>query len=113
MLSSMQLSIDIGDEVKGQNRFLRKMVSPSLVNRNFIHVHVYSLSLSFPLLPLPPSLPPFFQDEEFDSAGGFLASSMQRVKNMGKQGHNRWMCYMLLFIVIVFFVCYYIIKWRN
>lgn len=72
-----KVSIDIGDEVRGQNRFLGKM------------------------------------DEEFDSAGGLLASSMKRVKNMGKAGHNRWMCYMMIFIILVFFLCYYIISWRN
>lgn len=53
------------------------------------------------------------KDEDFDSAGGLLGSSMKRVKNMAKAGHNRWMCYMILFIVAVFFVCYYIIKWRS
>jgi blocked-early-in-transport protein 1 len=72
-----QLSIDIGDEVRGQNRFLNDM------------------------------------DENFDSAGGFLAGSMKRVMNMGKAGHNRWMCYMMIFIIIVFFVVYYIISWRR
>ena len=56
---------------------------------------------------------PFVQDDEFDSAGGFLAGSMKRVRNMGKAGHNRWMCYMLLFIIFVFFFCYFIIKWRS
>jgi len=53
------------------------------------------------------------KDEDFDSAGGLLGSSIKRVKNMAKAGHNRWMCYMILFIVAVFFVCYYIIKWRS
>ena len=87
---------------------------------------LFSLSISSPPLPFlllpfslpsPPSLPssfsPFNKDEDFDSAGGLLGSSMKRVKNMAKAGHNRWMCYMILFIVAVFFVCYYIIKWRS
>jgi len=55
---------------------------------------------------LPWSLPPpLDQDEDFDSAGGSLGSSMKRVKNMAKAGHNCWMCYLILFSVAVFFVC--------
>ena len=93
---SFQLSIDIGDEVKGQNSFLKDMVS------------LYSILHSLFLLEME-----WWQDQNFDSAGGFLSGSMKRVKNMGKAGHNRWMCYMMIFIIIVFFVCYYIISWRN
>ncbi|XP_065901903.1 BET1 homolog [Dysidea avara] len=52
-------------------------------------------------------------DSDFDNTGGLLGSSMKRVKNMAKAGHNRWMCYMILFIVLVFFIVYYIVKWRS
>ena len=99
---------------------------PSSLSISFPHF-LLSFSFPFPLssfhFSFPPS-PSFFpphlpllslsaKDEDFDSAGGLLGSSMKRVKNMAKAGHNRWMCYMILFIVAVFFVCYYIIKWRS
>ena len=85
--------------------------TPTLSHTVFIHS---PLPAPFPT-PIPPSLPPPppDQDEDFDSAGGLLGSSMKRVKNMAKAGHNRWMCYLILFIVAVFFMCYYIIKWRS
>ena len=51
--------------------------------------------------------------EDFDSAGGLLGSSMKRLKSMANAGHNRWMLYMILFIVVVFFVFYYLIRWRT
>ena len=73
----MQQSIDIGDEVRHQNKELGVM------------------------------------GEDFETAGGLLGSSMKRLKAMGSAGHNRWMLYMILFIVVVFFVLYYIIRWRT
>ncbi len=51
--------------------------------------------------------------EEFDNAGGLLGSSMKRLKNMANAGHNNWMCYLILFVVAVFFLCYAILKWRS
>ncbi|XP_064384261.1 BET1 homolog [Halichondria panicea] len=51
--------------------------------------------------------------EEFDSAGGLLGGSMKRLKGLANAGHNRWMCYIILFIVGVFFICYAVIKWRS
>ena len=53
------------------------------------------------------------QDTEFDGSGSLLSASMKRVKGLAQAGHNRWMCYMIIFILVVFFLVYYIIKWRS
>ena len=52
-------------------------------------------------------------DEDFDTTGGLLGASMKRLKGLASAGHNRWMCYMILFIVGVFFLCYFLLKWRS
>ena len=51
--------------------------------------------------------------DDFEHTGGLLGSSMKRLKSMTNAGHNRWMLYMILFIIVVFFVLYYIIRWRT
>ena len=53
------------------------------------------------------------QGGDFDTTGSLLEASMKRVKGMAAAGHNRWMCYMVLFILVVFLLLYYIIKWRG
>ena len=50
-------------------------------------------------------------DSEVDAAGGFLGSSMRRVRDLGRAGHNRWMCYMLLLVLFVFLVIYIVNRW--
>lgn len=69
------LSIDIGNEVRTQNRMLGDM------------------------------------DDEFDSSGGLLQSTMARLTNISKAGHHKLMWYLILFALFVFFVCYLTIKW--
>ena len=61
----------------------------------------------------PTYLPTYLQSEDFEGTGGLLGSSFKRVKAMGAAGHNRWMCYMILFILFVFLVLYYAIRWRT
>ena len=51
--------------------------------------------------------------DDFETTGGLLGSSMKRLKVMSNAGHNRWMLYMIVFIVVVFLVLYYIIRWRT
>ncbi|XP_062504681.1 BET1 homolog [Corticium candelabrum] len=68
------LTIDIGDEVRGQNRMLKGMHG------------------------------------DFDKTEGLLSGTMRRVKEMGRWSHQSWMCYMILFVVAIFFVTYYLIR---
>lgn len=71
------LSIDIGHEVRSQNKMLSEM------------------------------------DSDFDSTGGFLGSTMGRLTKMSKAGHNKFMCYLIIFALFVFFVLYYVIKYAK
>ncbi len=52
-------------------------------------------------------------EENFGTAGGLLGSSLKRVRNMANAGHNRWILYMTVFVVVAVLVLYYIIKWRT
>lgn len=70
------LTIDIGNEVRYQDKLLRGM------------------------------------DDDMDKTGGFLQTTMSRVIRLGKGGHNRYMCYMFLFILGIFFVLYIVLKLR-
>ncbi|XP_065192655.1 BET1 homolog [Sycon ciliatum] len=47
---------------------------------------------------------------EFDNAGGLLGSTMKRLGLMSKAGHNNWMCYMIAFVLFVFFVTYFLVR---
>ena len=53
-----------------------------------------------------------FQDQEFDGTGGFLGSTMKRVQAMARAGHNRYIWYLLLFCIFVFFICWLLMKFR-
>eukprot|EP00111_Clytia_hemisphaerica_P016630 TCONS_00049310-protein len=48
---------------------------------------------------------------DFDSAGGFLGSSMKRLNAMVASGssNRKLMCYMVFFLVLIFFICYYLV----
>lgn len=70
------LSLDIGDEVKYQDRLLREL------------------------------------DDDFEKSGGFLGNTMNRVLRIAKGGHNRYILYLFLFSVVVFFILYLVIKFR-
>ncbi|XP_072015177.1 BET1 homolog [Amphiura filiformis] len=70
------LTIDIGEEVRTQNKELNRM------------------------------------DDDFDASGGLLASTMSRVQRMARSGSHRYICYLMLFAMFVFFVIYLIMKMR-
>lgn len=70
------LTIDIGNEVRDQNKMLRHM------------------------------------DDDFDTSGGLLQASMNRLKAITRMGGYRQMWYLLLFCLFVFFICWLIIKFR-
>ena len=95
------MSIDIGDEVRGQNVLLNDMVS----YYNLLNIYI-SLSLTH-------SLSLYLQGTDFDSTGGLLSGTMKRLKGLAQGGHNNWMCYMILLIVFVFLILFYVIKWRQ
>ena len=70
------LSIDIGNEVKYQERLIHDI------------------------------------DDDFEKSGGFMRHTMNRVLRLSKGRHNYYICYLLLFTVVVFFVLYVLIKMR-
>lgn len=68
------VSIEIGNEVKNQNRLLRNI------------------------------------DDDFEKTGGFLGHTMSRVLRLSKGRHNYYICYLMLFACVVFFILYIVIK---
>lgn len=70
------LTIDIGDEVRYQDKMLRGI------------------------------------DDDMDRTGGFLSNTMARVVRLGKNGHQKYLCYMFLFVILVFFILYVALKFR-
>lgn len=70
------LTIDIGHEVRYQDKLLRGI------------------------------------DDDMDRTGGFLSNTMNRVVRLGRNGHQKYMCYMFLFALFVFMLLYFVIKLR-
>lgn len=70
------LTIDIGNEVRYQDKLLRGI------------------------------------DDDMERTGGFLSNTMARVVRLGKNGHQKYMCYMFLFVVFVFIILYVSLKFR-
>lgn len=70
------LTIDIGDEVRYQDKMLRGI------------------------------------DDDMERTGGFLSNTMARVVRLGKNGHQKYLCYMFLFVILVFFILYVTLKFR-
>ncbi|XP_039260929.2 BET1 homolog [Styela clava] len=68
------LTIDIGEEVRLQNRELAGM------------------------------------DDDMDKVGGFLGSTMGRLKGIARHGYGKMYCYLFLFAMAVFFVMYWMIR---
>lgn len=70
------LTIDIGNEVRYQDKLLRGI------------------------------------DDDMDRTGGFLSTTMSRVIRLGRNGHQKYMCYMFLFVLGVFLLLYVTLKLR-
>ena len=51
-------------------------------------------------------------DDDMERTGGFLSNTMSRVVRLGKNGHQKYMCYMILFVLLVFFILYVTLKFR-
>ncbi|XP_068091125.1 BET1 homolog [Hyperolius riggenbachi] len=51
-------------------------------------------------------------DSDFDSTGGFLGSTMGRLRTLSRGSQAKLFCYMLLFSLFVFFVIYWFVKLR-
>lgn len=49
-------------------------------------------------------------DDDFSKVGGFLQSSMRRVKGLTRGGYGKMYLYLTLFACAVFFVMYIIIR---
>lgn len=45
-----------------------------------------------------------------DDTGGLLGGSVRRLKNLTANGNNRVMCYLVGFVLFVFFVIYYLAR---
>lgn len=71
------LTIDIGHEVRYQDKILRGI------------------------------------DDDMDRTGGFLGNTMARVVRLGRNGHQKYLCYMFLFVVFAFFLLYITLKLRG
>lgn len=70
------LTIDIGHEVRYQDKLLRGI------------------------------------DDDMDRTGGFLSNTMARVVRLGRNGHQKYMCYIFLFALFIFLLLYFVIKLR-
>ncbi|XP_020280216.1 BET1 homolog [Pseudomyrmex gracilis] len=70
------LSIDIGTEVKYQDKLLHDM------------------------------------DEDFERTDSSLTNSVARVLRLAKAGHNRYILYLFLFSIAVFFVLWIVLKFK-
>jgi len=51
-------------------------------------------------------------DDDVDKTGGFLSTTMNRVKRLGRGGHRTYWCYMFLFALLVFFLLYLVLMFR-
>lgn len=51
-------------------------------------------------------------DDDMDRTGGFLSNTMGRVVRLGRGGHQKYMCYMFIFVLIIFFLLYVTLKFR-
>lgn len=51
-------------------------------------------------------------DNTFDSTWGRLSSSMKRVQKLAMSGHNRYIFYLFMFSLFVFFIIYIMMKFR-
>lgn len=70
------LTIDIGNEVKYQDKLLRDV------------------------------------DDDLDKTGGFLGTTMNKVLKLSKGGQHYIILYLFLFSIVVFFILYFVIKFR-
>lgn len=68
------LTIDIGNEVRYQDKMLNGM------------------------------------DDDMDRTGNLLKNTMTRVIRMGKGGHKSHMCYMVVFVFVVLFLLYLVVR---
>lgn len=70
------LTIDIGHEVRYQDKLLRGI------------------------------------DDDMERTGGFLSNTMARVVRLGRNGHQKYMCYIFLFALFIFLLLYFVLKLR-
>ncbi|XP_064236456.1 BET1 homolog isoform X1 [Aotus nancymaae] len=113
------LSIEIGHEVKTQNKLLAEMTplyfKVSCLNKGILKVKVQGW-----MWRLTPVIPALWEDKvdgspedsQFDSTTGFLGKTMGKLKILSRGSQTRLLCYMMLFSLFVFFVIYWIIKLR-
>ncbi|KPP73896.1 BET1 protein-like [Scleropages formosus] len=111
------LSIDIGTEVKFQNKMLQEMLQG--VRRAVLFVQgLRTLPASIAAGSLMHSIihnglfRRSSQDSDFDSTGGLLGATMGRLKALSRGSQTKIFCYVLLFALFVFFVLYWVIKLR-
>ncbi|EDO38457.1 predicted protein [Nematostella vectensis] len=89
------LSIDIGHEVRTQNKLLQEMLSIDIGHE----VRTQNKLLQE-------------MDDDFDTSGSLLSATMGRLSALTKKGHHKVMCYMILFCFFVFLVAWYFVRRR-
>ena len=51
-------------------------------------------------------------DDDMDKVGGFLSQTMGRLKGISRHGYGKMYCYLFLFVMAVFFVMYWMIRFK-
>lgn len=52
----------------------------------------------------------YFQDDDMGKIGGFLGTTVTRLKRLARQGYGKLYLYLALFSLAVFFVMYILIR---
>lgn len=91
------VSLDIGTEIKYQEKLLSGMVRRSSLKLPGRDNSCIKRS---------------FQDEDFERTHGSLISSVSRVLRMARAGHRYYILYLFLFSIAVFIVLWLVLKFK-
>ena len=89
------ITVGINDEVSQQNSMLRETVRAFL-----LHFRMIALLMGV-------------QDSMFGQLGGSLNSAMRNVKDLTRRQSGRYTCYMMLFILFIFFALYGVLRYGS
>eukprot|EP00475_Leptophrys_vorax_P017401 TRINITY_DN24070_c0_g1_i3.p1 TRINITY_DN24070_c0_g1~~TRINITY_DN24070_c0_g1_i3.p1 ORF type:complete len:163 (+),score=31.91 TRINITY_DN24070_c0_g1_i3:203-691(+) len=98
------LTIDIGEEVKQQNRMLDGMVNPLCFIFFCFCIFVLIFFVCGELL---------MKQSDFGSAGQFLSSTMKKLSDMMSSGGSKNMCYLALAAFFIFVLLYFLIARKS
>jgi hypothetical protein len=114
-----QLGNDIHVEIGRSNSILDELVRHIHFFIHFTSIKLYSrlldatqrphwttvLTSKFSLL--------LSQRSGVDNTGGLLSAAQKKLKEVSESGSNRLMCYLVLFVILVFFIIYGVISWSS